>query len=81
MVFLFTIAGGAVQDRDFCGTLPTFALGGPNDSGVDSRLIPTMSTDQFGHILAAWFGVPAGSRPAIFPNLSKFATPTLGFLG
>jgi uncharacterized protein (DUF1501 family) len=73
--------GGAVQGGDIYGTLPTFALGGPDDSGNNGRWIPTTSIDQYGATLASWFGVPAGSLPTIFPNLSNFATPTLSFLG
>jgi uncharacterized protein (DUF1501 family) len=75
------IMGGAVQGGDIYGTLPTFALGGPDDSGNNGRWIPTTSIDQYGATLASWFGVPAGSLPTIFPNLSNFATPTLSFLG
>ena len=39
------------------------------------------SVDQYGATLAQWFGVGAGDLPTIFPNLSNFTTPTLGFLG
>ena len=75
------IMGGAVQGGDIYGTLPTFSLGGPSDSGNNGRWIPTTSIDQFGATLAAWFGVQAADLPTIFPNLSNFTTPTLTFLG
>jgi uncharacterized protein (DUF1501 family) len=37
--------------------------------------------DQYGATIAKWFGVADTDLPAIFPNLSNFTTPTLGFLG
>jgi len=73
--------GGAVLGADIYGTLPTFALGGPDDSGGNGRWIPTTSIDQYGATLASWFGVQASDLPAIFPNLSNFTTTKLGFLG
>ncbi|MGH9678331.1 MAG: DUF1501 domain-containing protein, partial [Candidatus Acidiferrales bacterium] len=73
--------GGAVQGGDIYGTMPTFALGGPDDSGSNGRWIPTTSIDQYGATLAAWFGVQAADLPAVFPNLSNFTTTNLGFLG
>lgn len=76
-----TIMGGAVLGGDIYGTLPTFALGGPDDSGSNGRWIPTTSIDQYGATLATWFGVQATDLPAIFPNLVNFTTTKLGFLG
>jgi len=75
------IMGGAVLGGDIYGTLPTFALGGPDDSGSNGRWIPTTSIDQYGATLASWFGVQATDLPAIFPNLSSFSAPKLSFLG
>ena len=75
------ILGGAVQGGKMFGTFPAPALGGPDDSGSRGTLIPTTATDQYGATLAAWFGVPANQLGSVFPNLSKFATPNLGFLG
>jgi uncharacterized protein (DUF1501 family) len=74
------VMGGAIPGGDFYGTFPTLALGGPDDSTNQGRWIPTTSLDQYGATLAQWFGVPAGSLPAIFPNLLNFPTQTLGFL-
>jgi len=75
------IMGGAVAGGDIYGTLPTFTLGGPDDSGSNGRWIPTTSIDQYGATLATWFGVQATDLPAIFPNLTNFTTQKLGFLG
>jgi uncharacterized protein (DUF1501 family) len=74
------ILGGAVQGGDIYGTLPVFALAGPNDAGSNGRWIPTTSIDQYGATLAEWFGVSAANLPPIFPNLANFPTQTLPFL-
>jgi len=31
--------------------------------------------------LAAWLGVPAGQLASVFPNITKFSSPTLTFMG
>jgi uncharacterized protein (DUF1501 family) len=74
------IMGGAVQGGQIYGAFPTLALGGPDDCGSRGALIPTTSIDQYGATLAAWLGVPVPQLSAVFPNIGKFATPTLGFL-
>jgi hypothetical protein len=63
------------------GTFPNLALGGPDDSGNRGALIPTTSIDQFGATLAAWFGVPDAELPVVFPNLTKFGSANVGFMG
>ncbi|MBL8227210.1 MAG: DUF1501 domain-containing protein [Bryobacterales bacterium] len=74
------VMGGAVKGGDVFGAFPTMALGGPDDTGSRGAMIPTTSVDQFGATLARWFGVPAASMPAIFPNLGKFAVQDLQFV-
>jgi uncharacterized protein (DUF1501 family) len=75
------MVGDSVLGGDIYGTLPEFALGGPNDVANNGRWIPTTALDQYGATLASWFGVQAASLPGIFPNLANFTTKTLGFLG
>ena len=75
------IVGGSVIGGRMYGTFPSMALGGPDDSGTRGALIPTTSTDQYGGTLAAWLGVPAAQLASVFPNIAKFGSPTLDFMG
>jgi len=76
------IMGGAVLGGTFYGAYPTLDVNGPDDDGGKrGRWIPTTSIDQYGATLAAWYGLPANLLTTVFPNLSKFPTQNLGFLG
>jgi uncharacterized protein (DUF1501 family) len=76
------IMGGAVLGGTLYGKYPTLALNGPDDDGGNrGRWIPTTSIDQYGATLAQWYGMPANLLTTVFPNLSKFSTQNLGFLG
>jgi uncharacterized protein (DUF1501 family) len=75
------VLGGAVQGRQTYGTFPTLALGGPDDFTAQGRWLPTSSTDQYAATLARWFGVAPGDLAAVLPNLGRFASADLGFLG
>lgn len=74
------ILGGAVQGGKMYGTYPTLARAGPDDADTSGRWIPTTSVDQYGATLARWFGVPETSLATVFPSLSRFSSPNLGFL-
>jgi uncharacterized protein (DUF1501 family) len=63
------ILGGAVRGGDIYGKVPALSEGGPDDSGSQGRWIPTTSVDEYSATLAT-----------VFPNLSRFNHPDLGFL-
>jgi uncharacterized protein (DUF1501 family) len=75
------VLGGAVQGGRIFGKFPSFELGGPDDTDVRGRWIPTSSTDQYGATLCSWFGIPSSGLAGVFPNLANFPTANLGFLG
>lgn len=73
------VVGGAVQGGRMYGQYPTLVVGGPDDTS-GGKWIPTTSVDQYAATMAAWFGVSGTDLPAVFPKLSRFAAPNLGFL-
>jgi uncharacterized protein (DUF1501 family) len=74
------VVGGAVQGGDIYGRMPSLVVGGPDDTGR-GRWIPSTSVDEYGAVLARWFGVSATDLPLVFPNVGRFAGANLGFLG
>jgi uncharacterized protein (DUF1501 family) len=76
------ILGGAVVGGMFYGNYPTLALNSPNDDGGNrGRWIPTTSIEQYAATLANWYGLAPSDIPKVFPNLVRFPTQNLGFLG
>jgi uncharacterized protein (DUF1501 family) len=75
------VLGGVVQGGQIFGKFPTFELGGPDDTDVRGRWIPTTSVDQYGATLCSWFGIPDSALATVFPNFSNFNSQKLGFLG
>ncbi|MEO8753905.1 MAG: DUF1501 domain-containing protein, partial [Casimicrobiaceae bacterium] len=74
------VMGGAVRGGDFYGTVPTPALGGPDDFGNEGRWIPTTSIEQYGATLCRWFGLAGGDLPYVFPNIGAYSNTNLGFM-
>lgn len=79
------IVGGAVLGHTLYGTYPNLALGGPDDTDGGTsprgRWIPTTSVEQYAATLATWYGLSSADLSAVFPLISRFPTPNLGFLG
>jgi uncharacterized protein (DUF1501 family) len=74
------VIGAAVHGGQIYGTMPTLAIGGPDDEGTRGRWIPTIAVDQYAATLAAWFGVAPTSLATVLPNLAAFSPATLGFI-
>jgi uncharacterized protein (DUF1501 family) len=75
------VLGGAVQGGQIYGRFPMFELGGPDDTDVRGRWIPSTAIDQYGATLCSWFGIPDSVLPTIFPNFVNFGSQKLTFLG
>lgn len=73
------IVGGAVKGGATYGKLPTFAINGPDDTGL-GRWIPSLAVDQYSATLAKWFGLESGDISTVFPNLGRFSSTDLGFM-
>mgnify|MGYP000246123528 CR=1 FL=1 len=73
------VMGGDVVGGRLYGTFPTLSLNGP-DSFNSGQMIPTTSLDQMAATLSSWMGLSAGQVDTIFPNVSNFSTPNLGFM-
>ncbi|MDM7950756.1 DUF1501 domain-containing protein [Hydrogenophaga sp.] len=74
------VMGGAVQGNRVYGQFPTVALNGPQDAGRGA-LIPTTSVDEYAATLSRWFGVSSSNLPLVLPNIGRFASRDLGFMG
>lgn len=74
------VMGGAVHGGMVYGTMPTLALGGPDDEGTKGRWIPTLAVDQYAATLSRWFGVNSAALASVLPNLAAFSPSTLGFV-
>ncbi len=74
------VLGGAVKGGRIVGSMPNLQINGPDDLDGTGRFVPTTSLSQYMATLAAWFGVPGSELNGIFPGLSNFSTPTLGFV-
>jgi uncharacterized protein (DUF1501 family) len=74
------VIGGAVHGGQVYGTMPTVAIGGPDDAGNEGRWIPTIAVDQYAATLATWFGADPAALAAVLPNLSAFSPSTIGFI-
>lgn len=73
------VVGGAVRGGQTYGHLPAIALNGPDDTST-GRWIPTLSVDEYSATLAKWFGLSSTDLDLVFPNLSRFASPDIGFM-
>lgn len=71
------VMGGAVRGGEMYGEFPVHEIGGPSDAAGRGVWIPTMSLEQYGAALAAWYGLGPGEMRQVFPNLGNFgASPS-----
>ncbi|WP_009965477.1 DUF1501 domain-containing protein [Verrucomicrobium spinosum] len=74
------VMGGAVKGQRVYGKFPVLKLGAATNSidstGASGRWIPSSSVDQYASVLAKWLGVGDAQLANIFPNLSRFNSPS-----
>jgi uncharacterized protein (DUF1501 family) len=84
------VMGGSVNGGNIYGSYPVLALGSTHPQSVDTddgagargRWVPTTALDQFAATLANWYGPLAPADvPFVFPNIGRFPSSNLGFLG
>ncbi len=77
------IMGGGVRGGRTYGNFPVHRVDGPDavPSSNEGRWIPSTSVDQYAATMAKWFGVSDTYLSTVFPNIGRFATPNLGFMG
>lgn len=74
------VMGGSVLGQRIYGRPPNLTIDGPDDAGW-GQIIPTTSVDQYAATLAKWFGLSTTDQALVFPNLGRFSSADLGFMG
>jgi len=70
------VMGGSVNGANIYGEYPELVVGANLDAGnTRGRWIPTTSVDQYGVVLANWFGVTGGDLDVVFPHRGRFDDP------
>jgi uncharacterized protein (DUF1501 family) len=84
------VMGGAVKPRSWFGQMPLISLDKADDPVGSGRHVPAVSVDQYAATLGKWFGLSASllagtaganHQDGIFPNLHRFASADVGFMG
>lgn len=73
------VVGDAVQGARIIGAMPDLTVGGPDDADW-GQIIPQLAVDQYAATLSSWYGMSDTDRALVFPNLSRFNSPNLGFM-
>jgi uncharacterized protein (DUF1501 family) len=73
------VVGGSVNGGQIYGAMPQLLTGGADDTST-GRWIPTTAVDEYAATIARWFGVSNSDLNTIFPNLTRFSHPDLGFM-
>lgn len=68
----YMVMGGAVRGGRVLGELPSFSVGSEDDTGDKGRIIPSLSINQYGALMARWIGIAPGDLASVFPDLANF---------
>jgi uncharacterized protein (DUF1501 family) len=75
------LVGGAVQGGRTYGTFPVQQVTGADSISSNGVWLPRIAVDEYSATLARWFGVSSADLATVFPNIGRFASPNLGFMG
>lgn len=75
------VAGGSVVGKRIYGQMPGFDQSSQRYTAKRGRLIPDVSVEQYAATLGQWFGLDPAEIGRALPNLSRFNTSNLGFMG
>lgn len=68
----YMVMGGAVNGGQMMGQRPNLSVGSEDDTGDKGRIIPSMSINQYGALMARWMGVSDSDLNGVFPDLANF---------
>ena len=68
----YMVMGGAVNEGRLLGQMPDLSVGSEDDTGDKGRIIPKLSINQYGALMARWMGVTDSDLNGIFPDLANF---------
>ena len=74
------VLGGSVLGADVYGQFPVLSVGGPDDVNGRGVFRPAQSKDQYAATLATWFGLNYPELVRAIPQISRYASPNLGFV-
>lgn len=70
----YMVMGGAVNGGQLMGQMPNLSVGSEDDTGEKGRIIPALSINQYGALMARWMGVSDSDLNGVFPDLSNFGS-------
>jgi len=69
------VIGGAVNGNRIVGDIPDYTVSSPRYTQTASRMIPTISVEQYAATLGRWFGLNDAELQSVFPFLGNFDSP------
>ncbi|MBU6395494.1 MAG: DUF1501 domain-containing protein [Sphingomonadales bacterium] len=75
------VMGGAVKGGAIYGKLPLVSVDGPDTTWYGGPMLPSTAASQYAATLGKWMGVSDSVLGEILPDLARFNTRDLGFMG
>ena len=74
------VLGGAVKGKNIYGDIPPLDLSDQQYTGMNGRMIPNVSVEQYAATLGSWFGLNETELSDALPNLNNFTEKNLRFM-